>query len=164
MSFDPDEFRKKSLNDKPSNEKLFARIKRVRPKDLDTQVHRLHNEAFESISCLECANCCKTTSPIFYQHDIERAAQSLRMKPGAFIQKYLHMDEDGDFVLNEAPCPFLDAENYCLIYEDRPRACREYPHTDRKKVYQIADLTMQNTMVCPAVLQIAEKLKTIYPV
>jgi uncharacterized protein len=163
MTFDPDAFRKKSLNDKPSNEKLFARIKRARPKDLDTQVHRLHNEAFENINCLECANCCKTTSPIFYQHDIERVAQSLRMKPGAFIQKYLHMDEDGDFVLNEAPCPFLDAENHCLVYEDRPRACREYPHTDRKKVYQIADLTMQNTMVCPAVLQIAEKLKLIYP-
>ncbi|MGL5891879.1 MAG: YkgJ family cysteine cluster protein [Bacteroidia bacterium] len=163
MTFDPDAFRKKSLNDKPSNEKLFARIKRARPKDLDTQVHRLHNEAFENINCLECANCCKTTSPIFYQNDIERVAQSLRMKPGAFIEKYLHMDEDGDFVLNSAPCPFLDSDNYCLVYEDRPRACREYPHTDRKRVYQISDLTMRNTMVCPAVLQIAEKLKLIYP-
>lgn len=163
MTFDPDAFRKKSLNDKQSNEKLFARIKRTKPKDLDTHVHRLHHEVFETTNCLECANCCKTTSPIFYQNDIERVAQHLRIKPGAFIEKYLHMDEDGDFVLNSSPCPFLDAENYCLVYENRPRACREYPHTDRKRVYQISDLTMRNTMVCPAVLQIVEKLKLIYP-
>lgn len=163
MSFDPEAFRKKSLRDKASNEKLFTRLKRVKPKDLDTHVHRLHDEAFEEIDCLTCANCCKTTSPIFYQTDIERVAQRVRMKPGAFIEKYLHLDEDGDYVLNSSPCPFLDAENYCLVYDDRPKACREYPHTDRKRVYQIADLTLRNTMVCPAVLQIAEKLKSIYP-
>ncbi|MCU0433423.1 MAG: YkgJ family cysteine cluster protein [Bacteroidia bacterium] len=163
MAVNLDEFTRKSKADQPANKKLFDRIKRVKPKDLDTQVHRLHDEAFEEINCLECANCCKTTSPIFYQHDIERVAQNLRMKPGAFIQKYLYMDEDGDFVLHSAPCPFLDAENYCLVYEDRPKACREYPHTNRKRVYQIADLTLRNTMVCPAVLDIAEKLRNIYP-
>ncbi|MCA6364040.1 MAG: YkgJ family cysteine cluster protein [Bacteroidetes bacterium] len=163
MSFNQEQFQKQAKRDELANQKLFARIKRAKPKDLDTQVHRLHDEAFEKIDCLECANCCKTTSPIFYQTDIERVAQSLRMKPGAFIEKYLHLDEDGDYVLNSAPCPFLDAENYCLVYADRPKACREYPHTDRKRVYQIADLTMRNTMVCPAVLYIADKLRNIYP-
>lgn len=164
MSVNLEEFKHKSQREQPANQKLFTRLKRVKPKDLDTQVHRLHDEAFEEIDCLQCANCCKTTSPIFYQTDIERVAQSLRMKPGAFIEKYLHLDEDGDYVLNTAPCPFLDAENYCLVYADRPKACREYPHTDRKRVYQIADLTLRNTLVCPAVLYIADKLRNIYPV
>jgi Fe-S-cluster containining protein len=72
------------------------------------------------------------------------------------------MDEDGDFILNHAPCPFLGADNYCSIYESRPDACREYPHTNRKKVVQIMDLTYRNTLVCPAVLEIAEKLRLIY--
>lgn len=69
------------------------------------------------------------------------------------------MDEEGDFVLKAAPCAFLDKDNYCRIYEHRPEACREYPHTDRKKMRQILDLTFRNTLVCPAVLRITENVK-----
>jgi len=69
------------------------------------------------------------------------------------------MDEEGDFVFTKAPCPFLDNENYCLIYKDRPTACREYPHTNRKNIRQILNLTYNNTLVCPAVLTIVEKVK-----
>lgn len=159
---DQQEFNSAASAAKPANEKLFRKLKRTKPKDLDKHVHQFHEEAFEHIDCLQCANCCKTTSPIFYQKDIERVAAALNMKPGDFIRKYLHMDEDGDFVLNSAPCPFLDAENHCLVYENRPTACREYPHTNRKKMYQVLDLTMRNTLVCPAVLEIAEKLRNLY--
>lgn len=155
-------FQNSASASKSANEKLFKKLKRTKPKDLDKNVHQFHEEAFEHIDCLKCANCCKTTSPIFYQKDIERVAAALKMKPGDFIQKYLFMDEDGDFVLHSAPCPFLDSENYCLVYEARPTACREYPHTNRKRIHQILDLTMRNTMVCPAVLEIAEKLRNIY--
>jgi uncharacterized protein len=142
-----------------SNKKLFAKLKKTKPKDLDQTMEVLHDETFEKIDCLQCANCCKTTSPIFYQKDIERIAKYLRLKPGEFIDKYLHLDKDADYVLNSAPCTFLDAENYCSIYEHRPTACREYPHTNRKKFYQILDLTLKNTFVCPAVYQMIEKLK-----
>ena len=45
-------------------------------------------------------------------------------KPVDIIAGYLKIDEDGDFVLLSAPCPFLDAENYCTVYNDRPAACR----------------------------------------
>jgi Fe-S-cluster containining protein len=155
-------FLKAAAVSEEKNKKLFSKLKRAKPKDLDRNVHQFHEEAFERIDCLTCANCCKTTSPIFYQKDLERAAKHLRISPSAFLQKYLHMDEDGDFVLNEAPCPFLGSDNYCSIYESRPAACREYPHTNRKKMTQILDLTMRNTMVCPAVLEIAEKLRKIY--
>lgn len=83
------------------------------------------------------------------------------MKPGEFIDKYLRIDEDKDYVLKQSPCPFLDSDNYCLVYEDRPNACRDYPHTDRKKMEQILDLTYRNTLVCPAVLEMTERLKKI---
>ncbi len=159
---DLNKFRLDATRSEEKNKKLFAKLKRNKPKDLDKNVHQFHDEAFEKIDCLTCANCCKTTSPIFYQKDIDRAAKFLNMKAGPFIQKYLHMDEDGDFVLNEAPCAFLGSDNYCSIYEGRPAACREYPHTNRKKMVQIMDLTMKNTMVCPAVLEIADKLRKIY--
>jgi uncharacterized protein len=143
----------------PSSRKLFSKLKKSKPKNMDAVMQTLHDETFAEIDCLECANCCKTTSPIFYQKDIERLAKHFRIRPSEFIEKYLHIDEDKDYVLNIAPCPFLGSDNYCNVYEDRPNACREYPHTNRKRFYQILDLTLKNTSVCPAVYKIVEKLK-----
>lgn len=149
-------------NTEPATKKFFARLKKNPPKNLDDTMHRLHEEVFEEMHCLTCANCCKTTSPVFYQKDIERVAKGLKLKPSEFIQKYLHVDEDKDYVLNSAPCPFLGPDNYCGVYHDRPTACREYPHTDRKKMYQLLDLTRRNASVCPAVFEMVEKLKEMY--
>jgi len=158
---DLDRFREIAKNKSAENKKFLHSLKKKDPRKVDDAFHELHEEVFEEINCLECANCCKTTSPIFYQTDIERVAKSLRMKPGDFIEKYLRIDEDKDYVLKSSPCPFLDSENYCMVYEDRPKACREYPHTDRKKMVQIMDLTYKNTLVCPAVLEMVERLKKV---
>ncbi len=152
---------KKANQLRSENEKFYKRLKQRPPKNLDELFHDLHDEVFNEIDCLSCANCCKTTSPIFYERDIERAAKALRMKPGDFFEKYLKIDEDRDAVLKQAPCPFLGSDNYCSIYEHRPNACREYPHTDRKKMEQILPLTFKNTIVCPAVLEITERLKKL---
>jgi Fe-S-cluster containining protein len=143
------------------NKKYLLGLKKKDPRKVDDAFHEIHEEVFEEVDCLTCANCCKTTSPIFYPVDIERLAKSLRMKPGAFIEKYLRVDEDNDYVLKSSPCPFLDQDNYCLVYEDRPKACREYPHTDRKKMVQIMELTHKNTLVCPAVLEMVERLRKV---
>lgn len=158
---DLDKFRNQSKNKREENKKFLESLKKVNPRKLDEQFHETHEEVFRDIDCLECANCCKTTSPIFYQNDIERMSKAMRMKPGDFVEKYLRIDEDQDFVLKTAPCPFLDADNYCVVYEDRPRACREYPHTDRKKIIQLLDLTFRNTLVCPAVFEMVERLKKV---
>lgn len=156
---DLEQFRKQAEKLKKENQQFFNKLKLRKPKNLDEVFHSEHEDAFRNIDCLTCANCCKTTSPIFYQRDIERAAKAVRLKPGAFIETYLQLDEDNDYVLKTAPCPFLHPDNYCGIYEDRPNACREYPHTDRKKIQQILDLTFKNTLVCPAVLRITEEVK-----
>jgi uncharacterized protein len=158
-----EEFYKRSANAKKENQNFYRRLKLKSPKNLDNLFHAAHDEIFESTDCLACANCCKTTSPIFYQRDIERAAKACRIKPGEFIDKYLKIDEDNDYVLRQSPCAFLDSDNMCLIYEDRPNACREYPHTNRKKIQQILDLTYRNTLICPAVLRITENIKKIIP-
>ncbi len=146
---------------KKENRQFYDKLKKNTPKNLDDYFHEAHEEVFEQTDCLTCANCCKTTSPIFYQKDIERVAKKVKLKPGQFIEKYLHLDEEGDYVLNASPCPFLDSENYCMVYDERPTACREYPHTNRKKMYQLLDLTYRNTLVCPAVLAITRRLQTI---
>lgn len=158
---DLDHFRQQAANKKAEHRKFLLGLKKKDPRKVDEVFHRLHEEVFAEIDCLACANCCKTTSPIFYQTDIERAAKALRLKPGDFIEKYLRIDEDKDYVLQSAPCPFLGPDNYCSIYDDRPKACREYPHTDRKKMVQIMELTAKNTQVCPAVFEMVERLKNV---
>lgn len=86
-------------------------------------------------------------------------AQALRLKPYEVVARYLRIDEDKEYVFKEMPCPFLGHDNYCSIYESRPKACREYPHTDRKKFFQIHALTIRNAQTCPAVFDILEQLK-----
>jgi uncharacterized protein len=141
------------------NSAKFFRNNKKKGKKLDEVFHKEHASTFKRIDCLSCANCCKTTSPIFRDVDIKRIAKSLRTGEQKFIAEYLHMDEEGDYVLNQAPCSFLDLEtNKCTIYEIRPLACREYPHTDRKNMHQILDLTLKNMDVCPAVVEIVEKI------
>ncbi len=146
---------------KKENRIFFDKLKRITTKNLDDYFQETHEEVFENIDCLSCANCCKTTSPIFYNRDVERLAKHFKMRPGEFIDKYLKIDEDKDYVLKQAPCPFLGLDNYCSVYDSRPNACREYPHTDRKRIAQLLDLTYKNTFVCPAVLEITERLKKV---
>ena len=137
---------------------LFKKLKKKKPKNLDDVVQKLHAEAFEQFDCLTCANCCSTISPIVTDKDVERLAKQLKMKTVDFIGQYLYRDEDNDYVFKETPCPFLLPDNYCMVYEQRPKACREYPHTDRKRFVQILNLTHKNCEVCPVVYCITEEL------
>jgi len=143
----------------PSTKKLFSSLKKRKPKKLDTIVHQAHEEVFDEIDCLECANCCKTLGPRVTDVDIARLAKHLKIKPGKLIENYLRIDEDGDYVFKEMPCPFLMPDNYCMVYDSRPKACREYPHTDRKRFYQLLNLTQENVKTCPAVYEIVERIK-----
>lgn len=153
------ELRNRALDLKPETKLFFAKLKKNKPKTLDKIVHELHHEVFQEMDCLNCANCCKSISPTLYDKDVERLAKYLKIKPSQFVEKYLYVDEENDYVFQETPCPFLLPDNYCMVYESRPKACREYPHTDRKRFYQILNLTLKNTEVCPAVYDIVEKLK-----
>jgi Fe-S-cluster containining protein len=141
------------------NKKFFTKLKKKPPKDLDYVMQELHEEEFQRTDCLTCANCCKTTGPLFTTADVERVAKHLRLKPQKFIDTYLRIDEDKDYVLQSVPCTFLDTENYCIIYDVRPKACREFPHTDRKKFQQIGNLTLKNVAICPAAFKIVEEMK-----
>ena len=149
----------KAKQKQAENKKFLQRLKKKPPKNLDITMQQLHEEEFSRTNCLECANCCKTTGPLFMDQDIVRIAKHLRLKPQKFIDTYLRVDEEGDYVLQQVPCAFLGADNYCSIYEVRPKACREYPHTDRKKFYQINNLTLKNVAICPAAYNIVEAMK-----
>lgn len=147
---DLQKYKNLALKKQKEHKKFLDSLKKKPPKNLDYITQESHDIVFNEINCLDCANCCKTTGPLYTEKDIERIAKHLRMKPSDFETKYLRIDEDNDKVLQNLPCFFLNEDNTCSIYDVRPKACREYPHTDRKKVYQINNLAIKNTIICPA--------------
>ena len=142
----------KARKEKKEYRKLLNRLKSLKPSKADHLFQEQHKQVFQTVDCLACANCCKTTSPMFSQNDISRIGKCLRMKPGDVIDQYLQLDDEGDYVLKSSPCTFLGEDNYCSIYEARPKACREYPHTDRKKIQKLFPITEKNLLICPAVV------------
>jgi len=143
----------------PENKNFFAKLKKKPPKNLDYVMQELHDVEFQKTNCLSCGNCCKTTGPLFTNADVERISKHLRLKSQQFIEQYLRVDEDNDYVLQQVPCGFLGQDNYCSIYDVRPKACKEFPHTDRKKFHQINNLTLKNVAICPAAFNIVEEMK-----
>ena len=140
-------------------QKVFRKtLEKVDEKRLIRNLPDLHHEAFSKIDCLECANCCKHHSPTFKSSDIKRISKFLGMKEIVFRKTYLHTDEENDEVLNHLPCSFLNSDNTCSIYEVRPSDCARYPYTDEDVFIKRKSLTLANSMVCPAVFTILEKI------
>jgi len=121
-------------------------------------LQELHEEAFSKVDCLKCANCCKQYSPRFKTPDVKRISKLLRLRESEFIEEYLKVDDDGDFVAKSAPCPFLGDDNYCSIYEDRPSDCRRFPYTDEDVLIKRPVLTLKNTSFCPITYHVIERL------
>jgi Fe-S-cluster containining protein len=118
----------------------------------------LHEKAFQKIDCLKCARCCKGYSPRFKTPDIKRISKVLQLKESVFIEKYLRLDEEGDYVAVSTPCPFLEENNHCSIYEDRPSDCRRFPYTDEDVILKRPQLTQKNSSFCPIVVSVLEGL------
>jgi len=150
-----DNWEKKSAD---NQKKYKSFLKRADKNKVLKQLPELHEEAFEKIDCLQCANCCRNYSPRFKTPDIKRISKHLKMKEGAFIETYLRLDEDGDFVAKTSPCPFLGEDNFCTIYENRPSDCHRFPYTDEDVIFKRPAITLKNSTFCPAVYFVLEKL------
>lgn len=159
----PDELAALKAKSNPDTRAMIKRLKKKKPRNLDDVVHELHEEYFSGFNCLDCANCCKTIGPLITGKDIDRLAKHLRIKPSEFVEQYLIIDEENDYVFKDHPCPFLLPDNYCMVYENRPKACREYPHTNRKKFVQILNLSHKNCETCPVVSEVFEQLRNYPP-
>lgn len=139
-------------------QKLYTKfLHRADKNDTLKLLPEFHDEAFSKIDCLDCAACCKNYSPRFKTTDIKRVAKFLKMKDGDLINKYLVVDEDGDFVVNTKPCPFLGEDNFCSIYDHRPSDCARFPYTDEDVFVKKPKITQKNSTFCPAVYYVLEK-------
>ena len=144
--------KKKELN------QFLKKIKKQNSKLINQLADSTHETVFKALDCLDCANCCSSIPPIVNRTDANRLAKHLGMTAAKFCQNYLLEDEDGDWVMNTSPCPFLMENHKCFIYEFRPRACREYPHTDHMQFSKNINLHKTNINYCPAVFHIVNQM------
>ncbi len=146
-----------------STKVFFKNLRGRRPHDLDAVTHDLHEKAFEQIDCLDCGNCCKKLPALVKFKDIRPMAIALDMRDSDFIDKYIkHDKDDGEMIFNGLPCPFLEDDNKCQVYDDRPKSCCRYPHTDAKRILKNLMNTQRDAFVCPAVWWVIEMLKVHY--
>lgn len=143
---------------KDNKKKYEAFLKRCNEREVIKKLPDLHEKAFSKIDCLSCANCCKNHSPRFKAPDIKRISKYLGLKETEFKENYLFLDTDNDFVNKSLPCPFLNDDNECQIYDVRPSDCARYPYTDEDVFVKRKNLTLINATVCPAVFTILENL------
>ena len=150
---------KKKSSDHTKQYKNF--LQRADKNKVLKQLPKLHEEAFTKVDCLECAACCKNYSPRFKTPDIRRISKHLKLKESVFIDTYLRLDQEGDYVVKSSPCPFLGSDNACSIYEDRPSDCARFPYTDEDVLYKRPALTLKNSSFCPIVYTVLEELMKI---
>ena len=143
-------------------QKLFKQVlQRTDKNKILKQLPQLHEEAFEKIDCLACAACCKNYSPRFKTPDVKRISKHLGLKEGDFIETYLKVDEDGDFVVKASPCPFLGTNNLCSIYEVRPSDCSRFPYTNEDVIVKRQNLTLKNSTFCPITYHVLDRLSIL---
>lgn len=83
--------------------------------------------------CRQCGACCRWPgSVLLTDADVAAAAIALNLAESDFIETYARLARNrAGLTLREAPdgaCIFLNAENRCVIYDARPRQCRDFPH------------------------------------
>lgn len=153
-----EEWKRKKDQSKEDNREILKRLQRHKGKQLDLLADEVHDAVFKKIDCLDCAGCCTGIPPIVTKADVGRISKDFGLTPTEFEAQYLTIDEDGDTVMNTTPCPFLLADNKCMIYDIRPRACRQYPHTNYMEFSKNMRLHLPNASVCPAVFHILREI------
>jgi Fe-S-cluster containining protein len=141
--------------------KFAASIKLLRRKragEIEAIMNRLHSQAFTEISCLDCGNCCRSLGPRLTDRDVQRIGRTLGKTSAEVHDEYLKYDEDNDLVFRSLPCPFLGEDNFCFVYDSRPQACAEYPHSEGRQVRGRLGQLIKNSAYCPAVYRILELL------
>lgn len=128
-------------------------------KGADSLAKQINDEAFKSIDCLKCANCCKTMAPTFKKSEVQRIAAHVGMTYDAYFKKYLKVDKEGDIMNKHTPCQHLGADNKCTVYEIRPKDCSGFPHTHKRDFVEfIPETHVQNVDYCPATYYIVDKM------
>jgi len=118
------------------------------------------------IDCTACANCCRRTEVSLSDLDIAAAARYLGIEPRDVIRQYTVPDPEDSTarVLRHTKdgCAFLDG-NLCMVYEARPRACRDFPYlaVGARSLGSRMPSVFKRACICPIVYNVLESYKRL---
>jgi len=157
----------KRLGEKKREENSKFRVHLKTHDHNEKRFRRIGEDVESQIDCTVCANCCRVASVEVSERDIARLAKSMRISPQKFIAEYTVENEEERAKHNsrnlrrtETGCVFLSG-NDCLVYEDRPTICRDFPHVVRgegrthTRMWQFID----RACYCPIVYNTLEAFK-----
>lgn len=82
----------------------------------------------KKVKCKKCGWCCKAQNAMLTIDDVKRLCTYLKCNYEELREKYL--DKNMKIPYLKSPCPFLDGEDKCTIYNIRPKVCKIYPFVD----------------------------------
>ena len=131
----------------------------------DRPLRVIAGELLDKFDCKTCANCCRQTRVVVSKPEIDAIAQHLEMKPAEVTRLYTIQDKTSQETSlrqeNDA-CVFLH-NNTCLVYEARPRACRNFPAVagNKRLLGSRMSSVCRQTLFCPVVYTALEEFKTL---
>lgn len=149
----------KANNQYKENKKLMEKLKRWKRRDIDALFLEAHEVVFADIDCRECGRCCSVRGPKVNNRDVERLGRFINMSAGKVRKKYIEMDDNNEFIFQGLPCPFLKEDNFCSIYEAKPRDCNQYPYTNLPNMQKNLHETLKNSLICPAIYRMLERIR-----
>lgn len=143
-------------------EKFVNQIALHPPAALEELVANKDAEVWQETDCLKCANCCKTMTPRFTHDDVVRISSHLGLDELSFRMKYLLQYANGEWVNLAVPCQFLQADNRCEIYEQRPEVCAGFPYHLDHFFSSHKEQIASRSLTCPATFRLLQKLKSAF--
>lgn len=128
--------------------------------ELDAVVRETTDAVWKQIDCTTCANCCRTMQIEVDNKDITRLAGRLKLTIPQFTKRYIAVAEDKTKHFTSTPCPFLGEDNLCTVYDDRPKACRDFPFLHGENFRSRTLGVIAHASDCPIVFNVWQALKT----
>lgn len=85
-----------------------------------------------AFACQRCGRCCRWPGHVLLEEaDIRQLAARLGLAEPLFIEQYTHLASNRRqlSLVEDArgACVFLQPDQSCVVYEARPRQCRDFP-------------------------------------
>ena len=130
--------------------------------EIDSLVFKLADVIGSEIECTNCGRCCRELKPMLSEKHQQRLANRLTITIEQLRKRYLEYEDCGDepgWRIKDTPCPFQEGDNRCVVYENRPDNCREYPYLHKPEFSCRTWGMIERTFICPIVYRVMEKLK-----
>lgn len=131
-------------------------LKQFGANQTDTLFKQSYAATSPLIDCTLCAACCSGLQPEISSEEYSRL--SSQANQDHFIHAAGSTDGIERYYIKD-PCCFLRS-NRCSIYEERPEACKGYPHLDQPGIRYRLRTVFEQTGTCPIVFHVIEQLKS----